>query len=364
MNICDKCKTDVIIYGAGFVGTKFLELAQNKINIKCFFDNNENKIGTKIENISVVKPHKATSIDDVIIVSLLKAGDVFNSIKSNLIQLGYVNIYHIFEFRYDKNFFLEQDFLFFLDVELVNQNQDLINKTYDILNDDLSVQTLKDIYDFILKDYNTPIKNLHISEQYFEYGLYIKLDNEVLLDCGAFRGEVFDYFLQKWNAFDKYYIFEPDKSYLPFIDNVILKNNVNSKKVSVNNFALSDCVYTAFIKNYNNENSLIFDNNYNNNYNQIDVNFIDNLNISDEITFIKIDTEGYEKRIIDGAKNTILKYKPVLAVAVYHNISDFWELPLFLKEMLPDYTFYLRSYMNLYETILYAVPPNRTLKNN
>jgi FkbM family methyltransferase len=40
------------------------------------------------------------------------------------------------------------------------------------------------------------------------------------------------------------------------------------------------------------------------------------------IDFIKIDTEGYEKQILGGARETIAKWKPVIAMSAYHHPGD------------------------------------------
>ena len=43
---------------------------------------------------------------------------------------------------------------------------------------------------------------------------------------------------------------------------------------------------------------------------------IDELNFDNKISFIKIDVEGHELEVIEGAKNTIKRDKPVLLVEI------------------------------------------------
>jgi hypothetical protein len=68
-----------------------------------------------------------------------------------------------------------------------------------------------------------------------------------------------------------------------------------------------------------------------------------------------MDIEGEEIKALVGATETIKKYKPDLAISVYHNINHIWDIPLFLKSLVPSYKLYLRTH-NSYtmETILYA----------
>ena len=74
------------------------------------------------------------------------------------------------------------------------------------------------------------------------------------------------------------------------------------------------------------------------------------------VTFVKMDIEGSELRALHGAKNTIIRNKPKLAISVYHKPEDIWEIPEYIMELRPDYRFYLRHYsFDVYETVLYAI---------
>lgn len=55
------------------------------------------------------------------------------------------------------------------------------------------------------------------------------------------------------------------------------------------------------------------------------------------VDFIKIDTEGYEKQIISGAKLTIKKFRPRLAVSAYHLKDDKIIIPKLIKSIEPAY---------------------------
>lgn len=60
------------------------------------------------------------------------------------------------------------------------------------------------------------------------------------------------------------------------------------------------------------------------------------------VDFIKMDTEGYEAKILKGATETIKKWKPIIAMSAYHNPDDKEELPRLLKSICPDYICELR----------------------
>jgi hypothetical protein len=63
-----------------------------------------------------------------------------------------------------------------------------------------------------------------------------------------------------------------------------------------------------------------------------------------------------ELEALKGAEKTIRRYKPKLAICLYHRREDFIEIPLFIKELVPEYKFFMRHYSDYaYDTILYAV---------
>lgn len=76
----------------------------------------------------------------------------------------------------------------------------------------------------------------------------------------------------------------------------------------------------------------------------------------DRVTFIKMDVEGAELKALKGAKETIQKDRPKLAISLYHKPEDMTEIPLYIRELVSDYKLYIRHYSNRQnETVLYAI---------
>ena len=74
-------------------------------------------------------------------------------------------------------------------------------------------------------------------------------------------------------------------------------------------------------------------------------------------TLIKLDIEGAEFEAIKGARNTISKYRPSLAVSAYHRPYDLWRLGLLINDLAVDYNFHLRCHAySSFDTVLYAMP--------
>jgi FkbM family methyltransferase len=59
--------------------------------------------------------------------------------------------------------------------------------------------------------------------------------------------------------------------------------------------------------------------------------------------FIKADLEGNSLEMVKGAKQTLVKFRPVLSIAVYHNPGEFFELKPYLEGFLNNYKFMLRK---------------------
>ena len=75
----------------------------------------------------------------------------------------------------------------------------------------------------------------------------------------------------------------------------------------------------------------------------------------EKVTFIKADIESYEYRMLKGAEKTIKQHRPRLGVCIYHNATDFYSLPLLVKELCPEYKLMVRHHaVELVDTVLYA----------
>ena len=88
---------------------------------------------------------------------------------------------------------------------------------------------------------------------------------------------------------------------------------------------------------------------------------IDDLVLDGEIPrldYFKLDVEGSELAALRGALATIHKYRPKLAISLYHKPNDYFELCDFVHDLGLGYKMYL-DHHTIYEeeTVLYAVVP-------
>jgi FkbM family methyltransferase len=84
--------------------------------------------------------------------------------------------------------------------------------------------------------------------------------------------------------------------------------------------------------------------------------FVEKYNIK-TVSLIKLDIEGAELEALQGAAKTISKYKPQLAISIYHKKEDLFEIPELLLKINPEYKFKLGMYSPTFiDSVLYALP--------
>ncbi len=77
------------------------------------------------------------------------------------------------------------------------------------------------------------------------------------------------------------------------------------------------------------------------------------------VDFIKMDIEGAELPALKGARQTLQRFKPKLAIAVYHSTLDMHRIAAYLDDLHLGYEFHLGHYTATdWESILYARVPS------
>jgi len=74
-----------------------------------------------------------------------------------------------------------------------------------------------------------------------------------------------------------------------------------------------------------------------------------------KVDFIKMDIEGAELQALKGAEECIRKFRPKLAISIYHKPEDFWTIPKYIADLGMEYRFALRHFtIHKEETVLFA----------
>ena len=190
--------------------------------------------------------------------------------------------------------------------------------------------------------------------QYFDSDIMSPVEEECFVDGGAYDGSTSRMFAD-WcdNRQKKIYAFEPDK-----YNYIRLQKSFEAEPVAgiefVNKGLWKDKDVLCFSMNGDQGSRIVEDENAN--VLTIETESIDNVVGDEKITFIKMDVEGAELEALEGAKETILKHHPRLAICIYHKPEDILVIPEYILSLSKEYRFYVRHYqVSENETVLYAV---------
>lgn len=239
----------------------------------------------------------------------------------------------------------------FFDYSYISEHQDKFQQTYDWLEDDKSKEVFTSFINSKISGDPTPLYKLADFNQYFSDPITLS-EKEIFVDCGAYDGDTLRNLLKNTqNKFKKIYAFEPDtinyKNLLKYLNvdkikNVMAINKGTWSEKAKLNFS-SDGNMASIVEGYGDF--------------TIPVEAIDHVVGSDKVTFIKMDIEGAELESLKGAKHTIQKNSPTLAICVYHKPEDLIEIPQYIKSLSNKYKLYLRQHQLIsWETVLYALP--------
>lgn len=227
------------------------------------------------------------------------------------------------------------------------------------LNDEKSVKTMGEaLICRIQGQWNPP--EIIEEEQYFPFHNFVQYSpQEVYVDLGAFKGDTIEkYMFKKYGVFNKYYAFEPLKTNFEAMkyrverlrrewglaDNQIVCENVGCGREKGEFIIRYSSEVAATALPFNAEDEV-----------RVPVVSLDEYFDDKKVSVIKMDIEGMEYAVLEGGKNVIARDRPLLAVCIYHKLSDIVDIPRLINSMGLQYKLDVRCHSeNFAETVLYA----------
>ena len=208
-------------------------------------------------------------------------------------------------------------------------------KLYGRLADDESQQTLLDVLRYRLTGNIRYLWNysIRLKDQYFED--FMTLTAETFVDAGGFDGDTTEEFCRRYPDYRKVYVFEPSETNL----RAARRRLQGLRDIEFLALGLSDKPGELYFNAEAGSASSVSTSGSH----VIKVTSLDGA-VSDPVTFIKMDLEGWEMKALAGCRSHITVSKPKLAVSVYHSACDFRDVPDYLLALNPDYKVYLRHY--------------------
>ena len=184
--------------------------------------------------------------------------------------------------------------------------------------------------------------------------LYYVKDKEVI-DIGAFLGDSALLLSNYTNK--KIHSFEVSPKHCEVMKNNLIKNHIEDR-VEIHNMGLGDEQTTMYLSR--NE---VYSGQSVSNHGSVPVpmdtvdNIVKKFNLNPGI--IKADIEGYELKMLYGARETIKKYRPIITISLYHNYDGMFRIPDYVKSF-GNYKFGLRAcsqgHGHFGELIMFAYP--------
>lgn len=362
-----------VIWGTGAYGKwllSFLTLLGINKKVCCFCDSfHDDTKSDCVENIPVYSPIKCSSLyhDAKFII----ASDFYEEILNSISKSSYSDI-DTFVLDND-NKMLEKQLIYYTNppdpkcvvgfnytwfpiYEKAQKSREL-KKMLDYIDANLADQESRDIIHnrcktFLTGDLTYIDRNVINRHTYFSQEFYSISNDEILFDCGAFTGDTIEDFVTFTNKkYKKIVAFEPDEKNVKRL-NAFINNKIEN--VVVIQKATGDKNGKVSFLNKGNMFSNTVDVKDSSDELSVDIVRLDNY-IDYHPTLIKMDIEGSELDSLIGATQIIKTQKPKLAICIYHMPFDFYEIPKFLKSLVPEYKFKVRQHEpGFCETVLYA----------
>jgi FkbM family methyltransferase len=230
-----------------------------------------------------------------------------------------------------------------IDFNLIFDDKDLyLHKKYKEMN--ALIKKRKNFYVLEMngREYRLPINHFEVSVFYHKHGIpelpaeaIRALEGRDFIDGGAFIGDsalvLMDYKPRK------IYAFEPQSMNYELLLKTIQLNNLSAIVTPVKK-ALGSAKGSLQITHLGSA-SVISDMFALEANEEVEVTPLDDFAEKNnlDVGLIKLDVEGYELEALKGSSRTIRKFKPVLAIAVYHRGADFFEIPKLVKALVPEY---------------------------
>ena len=269
-------------------------------------------------------------------------------VKKRLDAMGFLNISYLALCKYTTLELVEPPFIMDFKEDYKN-NKEHYNHVYTLLSDAKSKEIFTKVINFKISfdyEFMEGFTNDH-EGQYFDKEILPPLQNISFLDGGGYVGDTATEVIKNYPDFKKIWLIEP----IPENIRIAKRELANYENIEFLTCGISDKKERLY---FNEEKS--FSAIYGKGTQSVEVDTIDNI-VNERVDYIKMDIEGAEQDAIEGARQSIQKYKPILAICIYHKAEDWYKIPQKVLAIEPNYRVYLRHYMEgIFESVMYFVP--------
>jgi FkbM family methyltransferase len=353
----------LVLCGAGGLGRKTLQgLRQLGIEPLAFTDNDARKWGQKIEGIEIFSPEDAIakfSSTAIFVITVWGAysKDRMSDRIQKWTQAGCNRVTTFLPLFWK----FPEVFLPYWACDLPHQvieNKAKIQQVAATWSDAASLQQFINQVAWRLSgDFNL-FPDPSLGKIYFSPSFIQLLPDEHFVDCGAFTGDTLvDFLAFAGNDFLKYTALEPDPQNFTKLSRFVANCEAqHQSKIEILPYATHSSRQTLRFSGLGNASATCtIDGDL-----EVQGERLDDIFAAESPTFIKLDIEGGEIEALLGAKELLKKFRPIVAVSIYHVQDHLWEIPMLLSSILNDYNFYSIAHDHEgWDLVMYAIPQER-----
>ena len=336
----------VYLFGAGFIGTWSVGYLRDVgIRVNGFIDSDPKKWGSLVSGVQVYPLEEARVLDPKCI--LITSRHHVRAVQESLSPITGAK----------------------LSVDAFVVHTEGIEKIATVGNffesDLKSIDTYYAILIAMLEGESRHLSRYADNRPFFDRFGFFNRDGEIFVDAGAYVGDSLERFIWSVNgAFKHIHAFEPGEKQFDALKSRVQRLSrewaLASESISLVNKGISSSTGKVNLLCQENPIQTRVD---------LDRKLIDNGGVeavadtislddyfgSDQFSFLKVDIEGSELALLEGATRCIQAHRPRIALSVYHFPSDIFSLLLKCKEINHDYVFSLGHHSSqLMDTVLYC----------
>lgn len=340
---CAKDK-EIFLFGAGYQGKKIwkeIDRYASCWKIKGFLDNDPTKQGRVVNGLEVFPPSILNDYNLNEIMILICCVTTAR-ISEQLTDMGVENYFSVFHLDIPDGL---RDTCF--QPEIGREDAEWLYKR---VCDERSREILNKIIEKRKTGFFDYTDIRETGSEYFIEDFFEKEDEEIFVDGGGYDGDTIEEFID-WTKgrYKRIYSFEPQKDKAEKIRQKLWKYGGKVKLFEKGLY--ENCTELDFCDGDELLSGRIGGTDTHRKIQTVNLDSV----IEKKVTFIKMDIEGAELSALKGAAKMIQKYRPKMAICIYHKPEDLWEIPKYIDTLVPEYKFYIRHFGWRYTgTILYC----------
>ncbi|MBU1040881.1 MAG: FkbM family methyltransferase [Proteobacteria bacterium] len=328
---------EIVVFGTGERGRRCRErLVRLGVNVRCYADNDTKRQGTLLDGVPVLAPQtlavQAAGLP-VIVCSWAQ-----ERIVRQLWDLGvrgiYTDDYGVYPTR------------------SLTENGEKVRAVYDSLADEESRAQYRGA---LQVRFRGVAMTYYADYPTYRHPLVKARPGDCIIDGGAASGDTLDLFLEDCGGDCAMHLFEPTQQSFQHLGATIAARGLAGA------FPVNKALWDKNEELCFEEESPTGHSNHVCSTGEVRVeavtldSYVEAEGIA-RVDLIKLDIEGAELAALMGAAEVIRRHKPRLQICLYHKDQDLWDIPQYIKSLVPEYKMYVGHHSCcLLDTVLYCV---------